>query len=570
MNAARAWLGVALLLTIVGWWVFWYQCDDAYIAFRYISNRQLGWGYTWNPPPFRPVEGYTSFLWVFLLDGIWTVTGLTPDKVATWLDLAAALGQVVVTWDLARRLPLSAELEAHRDRIIGFVLLGVVTNTTFLAWTSSGLETALFVLLLLLWLREAAVGDRNNGWAMRLMLLASLSALTRPDGVLFLLATPFLVVSGRLPNPPRPADALGLLPVSLVGMHLVWRKFTYGFWVPNTYVAKHVQPWPEAGLRYLGLFVLEYGWWLWLLVGLVAAWKQRGRLVQLRRWVQPVPIALAAFAAHAGYYVLRVGGDHFEYRIFVQLVPLLFLAFPWLLARAGASRGLAAALAVWALVGSWWMPWTDWGQMRTETDKDRIPKLRMPVAPLVPAPLSWYAGVADELERWLAYHTIRISHQSHKMFVLQHAKNFPTREESLALTGPELWDGTGDPATSFPVISLGSVGIAGWSMPYVAIIDWMGLDDLVVARTPIADDWPRYMAHDRRPPPGYVDCFRPNVPKGPGAFRLKPRKDPVTADTIRACEDLWVGRALAGELPKPPSKADIEARKSDTPEPGVP
>ena len=43
------------------------------------------------------------------------------------------------------------------------------------------------------------------------------------------------------------------------------------------------------------------------------------------------------------------------------------------------------------------------------------------------------------------------------------------------------------------------------------------------------------MAHERRPPEGYIDCFKPNVDLALG--RVKPR--PLTDDDIRACEDRW-------------------------------
>jgi arabinofuranosyltransferase len=53
------WLAFIALLCIlvVGWKLFWFLTDDAFITFRYASNSILGHGYTWNPPPFRPVEG---------------------------------------------------------------------------------------------------------------------------------------------------------------------------------------------------------------------------------------------------------------------------------------------------------------------------------------------------------------------------------------------------------------------------------------------------------------------------------------------------------------------------------
>jgi arabinofuranosyltransferase len=48
---------VASVLLYLGWRMMWFLTDDAFIAFRYVSNRLLGHGYVWNPPPFRPVEG---------------------------------------------------------------------------------------------------------------------------------------------------------------------------------------------------------------------------------------------------------------------------------------------------------------------------------------------------------------------------------------------------------------------------------------------------------------------------------------------------------------------------------
>ena len=38
--------------------------DDAMISMRYACNLAHGNGLVWNPAPFAPVEGYTSFAWV--------------------------------------------------------------------------------------------------------------------------------------------------------------------------------------------------------------------------------------------------------------------------------------------------------------------------------------------------------------------------------------------------------------------------------------------------------------------------------------------------------------------------
>ncbi len=63
-------VGLGLTLLYFGWRLFWFMTDDAYIAFRYVENSLRGYGHVWNPPPFMPVEGYTSFLWVLLLGWI--------------------------------------------------------------------------------------------------------------------------------------------------------------------------------------------------------------------------------------------------------------------------------------------------------------------------------------------------------------------------------------------------------------------------------------------------------------------------------------------------------------------
>ncbi|MCB9666044.1 MAG: hypothetical protein H6732_18195 [Alphaproteobacteria bacterium] len=541
----------ASALAVGGWLLFWYQCDDAYIAFRYISNRRAGWGYVWNPPPFTPVEGYTSFLWIVLLDGLWSLTGLDPTVTATWVDLGFSLLRLGLVAEAVRRLPLPEAHEGLRPGLVGLSLLGCVTNTTWLAWTSSGLETSMYDALLIGWVFWAVFGSRGAAWPVVGTLLVSLITLTRPDGLLFLVATPVIVAAERLRSGWRRTDALALLPFALPVAHLLWRHATYGFWLPNTYYAKHVRPWPEAGFTYLAVFLLEYTWWIWLVVLGVLGWRHREDARRLEAWWAHAPtwLALGALVAHAAYYVVRVGGDHFEYRIWLHWVEVAWVIWPWAVVRVAASRRAVLALSATALVGTWWITWPDWIQMRQVETKQRIPKLQLDVAPLFPPPLSWYASLHDLAERWLCRHTTRISHQSHRMFRLHHQKNFPEREASLSVAGPELWTEEAELTRRYPVIALGSVGIASWNMPYVAILDRMGLNDRVIARNPVPEDQFRWMAHDRRPPPGYIACYRPNIRWGPGRFEVKPRTEPLSADDIRACEEAWMKMALDGTLP---------------------
>jgi arabinofuranosyltransferase len=180
----------ACVVVAIGWSVFWFLTDDAFIAFRYVSNSQLGFGYTWNPPPFRPVEGYSSFLWVVLLDLVWRVAGVEPPVSANLLSLFFACGSVCVTALVAWRMDLTGPMVRWRPLAISFVLAMVVTNRTFLTWTSSGLETALFNFLTLAWLFVFLYADgAPRTWVFTVSLLAALAHLARPEGVVFVAAT---------------------------------------------------------------------------------------------------------------------------------------------------------------------------------------------------------------------------------------------------------------------------------------------------------------------------------------------------------------------------------------------
>src|SRR5690606_37762829 len=76
-----------------GWREFMFLTDGSFIACRYVRNSQLGHGYVWNPAPFHPVDGYTSFAWVVLMDFLWPLTGFEPPQPSPW----ATLGFTLVT-----------------------------------------------------------------------------------------------------------------------------------------------------------------------------------------------------------------------------------------------------------------------------------------------------------------------------------------------------------------------------------------------------------------------------------------------------------------------------------------
>jgi arabinofuranosyltransferase len=566
-SSRNLWLAAILITAAVGlylgWKLFWFMTDDAMIAFRYVSNSILGYGYVWNPPPFKAVEGYTSFLWIILLEVIWRWFGIEPPQIANTIALLFSYATLFLSVRMFMRVSLKEHLEKYRLPLLALALLGILTNRTFLAWTSSGLETALFNFCFTLWIFIAVFSRRREGlWLFGLTAAAALAHLTRPDGLLIMLSTAVLVAyrlielkqAGRL----NVGKIVAIAPVVVPVIHLLWRHSFYGEWLPNTYYAKYLAAWPAAGFRYLASFILEYGLWFWILgLGWMVVWwyrqqphglqAQRTQAVAGLRGLIPsasientqrfaLIVVLGTVAAHIGYYTLLIGGDHFEYRVYSYLVPLIFLSSLWLLNRLVTDGIVAVCLLALFVALSWPIQWTHWLVTKDYTTRDDTWIMRIPVAPQFPAPVRWYAEAFDDLQFWLIEHHVCMRHQEHKVFYEFMAARLPAR----SLNVPQL-------AGEHPIAAFQSVGIAGWVFPKVAILDAFGLNDYVIARNPERPRHMRYMAHDRMPPQGYLESFSLNYgllgDQSAGFIR---REYEISTDEIKETELFWIDRIVHG------------------------
>lgn len=548
-------LGAGMVL-YEGWKLFWFLTDDAFIAFRYVSNSVFGHGYTWNPPPFRPVEGYTSFLWVVLLDFIWRVFGVQPPDVVNYLSLGfSCLTLALVAWSVMR-IQLNPALNRFRLVFLSLIFIGTLSNRTFLAWTSSGMETAMFNFFFTLWIVLAVFGQSQSRlWLFGLTGSAALVYLSRPDGIVMVLCTLLMLFFSMYSRIKR-AELnknwfFSISPLLAVAAHLFWRKSYYGEWLPNTYYAKYIAPWPEAGIKYFASFVLEYALWIWFflffaftLAGFKSPHKDRPKKKPLSNKNQKVvsahssifqpaypAFALLAVVIQLGYYTLMVGGDHFEYRVYSYLVPLFFISFLWMLHTLNFKPKTSIAAFCMFILFSLPIPWTHWMLTKNKTDRKETHVLIEPVSNKFPSFLRWYTGAFDDLQSWLIRHHIGMRHQEHKVFYEFHKSAYPPREEGEKIQGDD-----------YPVLATATVGVPGWVLPRVAILDQFGLNDYVIARSPFRKSV-RLMAHDRVAPPGYVESFLPNVfvaKPGQMGFRMRPQK--LTADRIISLEAYWAGQ----------------------------
>ncbi len=549
----------AFVALYFGWRLFWFLTDDAFIGFRYISNSRLGFGYVWNAPPFRPVEGYTSFLWIALLDLVWRITGIDPPRTSNWLSLFFAALTLGVGGLMVIKLRLNERLQGHRVLLLGLVLVGVLTNRTFLAWASSGLETAMFNFFLTLWVYCALfVPTYSSRWVLAISLAVSLLTLTRPDGLLFVVITVALIIVAlwRSPRKRWPRIFACAIPLLLVPGHVLWRRFYYRAWLPNTYYAKTVPGrfWLESGIRYFLSFVLEYSLWLWLLVLIIVILANHRRLKSWRAMISDHLVTLVVCLTVLGqvfYYVVVVGGDHFEYRVFSHLILLLFVVFVWLIDKLSLKLRTAVLLFVGFIALSWPIPWTHWyathnlyGRQRTVVMRVSVAKSCERAIPALPKLFLIYPRAFDTLQSWLIEHMVCVRHQEHKDFYVHLRDTLPTREDGLKL-----------PPSDYPVIAAGSTGVISWVLPRVNVIDVLGFNDYVVARNPHTSV-PIQMAHERQPPFGYEQCFLPNVSLRDRQVTVTTRETPLTSEMISNCERRYESMLKTPEkLMAPPAES---------------
>jgi hypothetical protein len=336
-----------LLAIVVAAWVVQsfflnYTVDDAFITFRYSRNFAQGLGFVFNPG--ERVEGFTNLLWTLCcaipfrlgLDVVWF------SKIVLMLLSAASLATVVL---LVRRLAPNARWWLP---FIPAAMLAL--HTSYTLYAVNGIETQLFVFLLLVSIFLAAGEFKRGGWLSAVFL--GLLFLTRPDGFMFgSLCFGLRLVWGKRD---RSLAVWAAIFAAFVGGLTAFRLAYFGHPFPNTYYAKaagsleqRVSMW---GSRYFRDIFRVPANWFYLLPPLtvVLAWK---RLPTFARGLCATPYIYLA-------YVLYIGGDvnfpHF--RFLLHVLPLLAIVPFVVLGETSLARRKAPAsrpgLGAWIVVVS--------------------------------------------------------------------------------------------------------------------------------------------------------------------------------------------------------------------------
>jgi len=250
------WILAAICVAFL-WNVYQYNfvSDDAFILLRYAKNFIHGEGLVFNTN--ERVEGFTSLLWVLLLS-IFGKLHIDLLLSARFLGIVAGVITIILTYLLS--VNLNKAQGSSPSVIILLPPLMLALNGAFACWAGSGMETTLFVCLIV-----------GSFWALanrKLILSAALisaSILARPEGiVMFGLFFFFLLIHARQNKIEDNVKKrwIGCL-IGCVGVIValfLFRRLYFGEWFPNTFYAKTGGGWYQVvrGLKYFSEYASDY------------------------------------------------------------------------------------------------------------------------------------------------------------------------------------------------------------------------------------------------------------------------------------------------------------------------
>lgn len=271
LAAVAAILGGTTLIAVHASFYGHWLIDDAAITFAYSRDVADGFGPVLQPGA-APVEGFSNPTWMILL-ALGKLAGLfdhgllfgVNDQVLfpKALALACCLGILILFYFGAKAL-------TRRPALVTFIAGATLAAIpSFVIWCFSGLENSFYALtvaaLAVLVLRAVQSGNvLSHRVAAGAGVLATLAALTRPDGIIYAGAYAITValfvkrdILGRSVRAAVVSAAAFALPY---GAYVVFRWFEFGRLVPNTAVAKGQAPPTLDDLDQPGQIVAYVGW----------------------------------------------------------------------------------------------------------------------------------------------------------------------------------------------------------------------------------------------------------------------------------------------------------------------
>ncbi len=287
--------------------------DDAMISLRYAWNLLHHGQLVWNPG--ERVMGITNPGWTLIM-ALCLATGVPQNLAGLPVNVVALAVNLLFLWFMLEKI-------RRYHGMVPAVLIGTFTGLfmPLLFWSVHGFETAVQTLFVALAIEKVHPKNTTNS-PHRALIYLWIAFVIRPDSALIiLLFAGFLLL---ISSAKRKVLKYSLLSILIITGVILFQKFYYGDFLPNTYYLK-----ATGGARtiYGGIHYFITSLWrdgigtLIVLAGVgIFSWlknpatRQRGEFFL---------ILIAAWTA----YIIWTGGDAFPHaRFFMSIIPAISFA----------------------------------------------------------------------------------------------------------------------------------------------------------------------------------------------------------------------------------------------------
>ena len=201
-----------------------YTPDGTYAYLQYAKNLANGGGFSFHAN--EPTYGVVAPLWTLLI-ALGTKSGLDPFTIAKTFDILFASLSIVIVYTFSATL--------IQDKVYALLVALILSvDASFLHWAGSGMETSFAVILVVLVVKYAYLGDYHIAG-----FVAGLLTLVRPEGVLLFLVIQIenFTLSFLLGRNRRMFWTSTILYLVVVLPWLVYAYQTFGSIFPNAGIA---------------------------------------------------------------------------------------------------------------------------------------------------------------------------------------------------------------------------------------------------------------------------------------------------------------------------------------------
>lgn len=316
----------SILLVILLSTIFIYSClnievfiDDAFISFRFAENLAQGHGFRFNPGS-EKVEGFSNFLWVVFLS-LNLLFKLNIAHAATIWGIIFSCCSLLIYLRIVNSLSSS-------DKYFWITPILLVLNNSFIFNTLTGLETSLYILLILNGIYFFIIEEKKENTNKPTKFFVSnvffvLVSMTRPEGMIYFIGIIFYKLCNKNLSEKNYLRSVAFRFYQFVlffSVYLIWKWSYFGDIFPTSYYVKIMMGTFEdrilRGFIYVFMFFKENLFFLW---GLVAS------LLFFFKYRRKIYLLLFIFILLNFFFIFYSGGDDYHFKQWRFFVPVIFL-----------------------------------------------------------------------------------------------------------------------------------------------------------------------------------------------------------------------------------------------------